>query len=63
MNNTNMLPMEIPYKKVGDYYFPMITYPAADRPIGHWGQDAPRLSEGALPCVLLSSGIERTVLY
>ena len=36
MNNTNMLPMEIPYKKVGDYYFPMITYPAADRPIGHW---------------------------
>ena len=38
MNNTNMLPMEIPYKKVGDYYFPMITYPAADRSIGHWGR-------------------------
>ena len=38
MNNTNMLPMEISYTKVGDYYFPMLTYPAADRPIGHWGR-------------------------
>lgn len=38
MNNTNMQPKEIPFKKVGDYYFPMLTYPAADRPIGHWGR-------------------------
>ena len=33
-----MLTMEIPYKKVGDYYFPMLTYPAAERTIGHWGR-------------------------
>ena len=38
MNNTDRQPIEIPYKKVGDYYLPMITYPAADRPIGHWGR-------------------------
>ena len=38
MNNTNMLTIEIPYKKVGDYYFPMLTYPAAERTIGHWGR-------------------------
>ena len=37
MNTTDKQPIEIPYKKVGDYYLPMITYPAADRPIGHWG--------------------------
>ena len=38
MNTTNKHPIEIPYKKVGDYYLPMITYPAANRPIGHWGR-------------------------
>ena len=38
MNNTDRQPIEIPYKKVGDYYLPMITYPATDRPIGHWGR-------------------------
>ena len=38
MNNNEMQPMEIPYKKVGDYYLPMFSYPAADRPIGRWGQ-------------------------
>lgn len=38
MNNTDKQPIEIPYKKVGDYYLPMITYPDADRPIGHWGR-------------------------
>ena len=38
MNNNEMQPMEIPYKKVGDYYLPMFSYPAADRPIGHWGR-------------------------
>ena len=38
MNNTDRQPIEIPYKKVGDYYLPMITYPAADRSIGHWGR-------------------------
>lgn len=38
MNNTDMQPMEILYKKVGDYYFSMLTYPAANRPIGHWGR-------------------------
>ena len=38
MNNNKMQPMEIPYKKVGDYYLPMFSYPAADRPIGRWGQ-------------------------
>lgn len=38
MNNNEMHPMEIPYKKVGDYYLPMFSYPAADRPIGRWGQ-------------------------
>ena len=38
MSNTEMQSMEIPYKKVGDYYLPMLTYPAADRPIGHWGR-------------------------
>ena len=38
MNNAEMQPMEIPYKKVGDYYLPMFSYPAADRPIGRWGQ-------------------------
>jgi len=38
MNNNEMHPMEIPYKKVGDYYLPMFSYPAADRPIGHWGR-------------------------
>lgn len=38
MNTTDKQPIEIPYKKVGDYYLPMITYPDADRPIGHWGR-------------------------
>lgn len=38
MNNTDKQPIEIPYRKVGDYYLPMITYPEADRPIGHWGR-------------------------
>ena len=38
MNNNEMQLMEIPYKKVGDYYLPMFSYPAADRPIGHWGR-------------------------
>ena len=38
MNTTDKQPIEIPYKKVGDYYLPMITYPAADRSIGHWGR-------------------------
>ena len=38
MNNNEMQPMEIPYKKVGDYYLPMFSYPAADRTIGHWGR-------------------------
>lgn len=38
MNNTEMQSMAIPYKKVGDYYLPMLTYPAADCPIGHWGR-------------------------
>lgn len=38
MNNTDKQPIDIPYKKVGDYYLPMIIYPAADRPIGHWGR-------------------------
>ena len=38
MNNNEMHSMEIPYKKVGDYYLPMFSYPAADRPIGHWGR-------------------------
>ena len=38
MNTTDKQPIEIPYKKVGDYYLPMITYPAADHPIGHWGR-------------------------
>ena len=38
MTNNEMQPMEIPYKKVGDYYLPMFSYPAADRPIGRWGQ-------------------------
>ena len=37
MNNAEMQPMEIPYQKVGDYYLPVFTYPAADRPIGPWG--------------------------
>ena len=38
MNTTDKQPVEIPYKKVGDYYLPMITYPDTDRPIGHWGR-------------------------
>ena len=38
MTNNEKQPMEIPYKKVGDYYLPMFSYPAADRPIGRWGQ-------------------------
>lgn len=38
MNSHEMQPMEIPYKKVGDYYLPVFTYPAADHPIGHWGR-------------------------
>ena len=38
MSNKEMQPMEIPYQKVGDYYLPMFTYPAAKRPIGHWGR-------------------------
>lgn len=38
MSNTDKQPIEIPYKKVGNYYLPMITYPAANRPIGHWGR-------------------------
>ncbi len=38
MNNTDKHTLEIPYKKVGDYYLPLLTYPAADRPIGHWGR-------------------------
>lgn len=38
MTNNEMQPMEIPYKKVGDYYLPMFSYPAADRPFGHWGR-------------------------
>ena len=38
MNNNEKQPMEVPYKKVGDYYLPMFSYPAADRPIGRWGQ-------------------------
>ena len=38
MNNNEMQPMEIPYKKVGDYYLPMFSYPAADHTIGHWGR-------------------------
>ena len=37
MSNDEMQPIEIPYQKVGDYYLPMFTYPAADRPIGPWG--------------------------
>ena len=37
MNNAEMQPMEIPYQKVGDYFLPVFTYPAADRPIGPWG--------------------------
>ena len=37
MNNAETQPMEIPYQKVGDYYLPVFTYPAADRPIGPWG--------------------------
>ena len=27
MNNNEMHPMKIPYKKVGDYYLPMFSYP------------------------------------
>lgn len=38
MSNTDKHPLEIPYKKVGDYYLPMLTYPAVNRPIGHWGR-------------------------
>ena len=38
MNTTEKQPIEIPYKKVGDYYLPIITYPDADRSIGHWGR-------------------------
>ena len=38
MNTTDKQPIEIPYKKVGDYYLPMITYPDADRSIGYWGR-------------------------
>ena len=38
MNTIDKQLIEIPYKKVGDYYLPMITYPDADRPIGHWGR-------------------------
>ena len=38
MNNAEMQPMEIPYQKVGDYYLPLLSYPVADRPIGHWGR-------------------------
>lgn len=63
MNNTNMLPMEIPYKKVGDYYFPMITYPAADRPIGHWGKMLSDYLKEHRPRVFLSAGTEWTVFH
>ncbi len=38
MNTIDKQLIEIPYKKVGDYYLPMITYPDAERPIGHWGR-------------------------
>ena len=38
MSKNEMQPIEIPYQKVGDYYLPMFTYPAAERPIGHWGR-------------------------
>lgn len=30
--------MKLEYQKVGDYYLPLLSYPAADRPIGHWGR-------------------------
>lgn len=30
--------MKLEYQKVGDYYFPLLSYPAADRPIGYWGR-------------------------
>ena len=38
MNNNEKQPMEILYKKFGDYYLPLFSYPAADRLIGHWGR-------------------------
>ena len=38
MSKNEMQPIEIPYQKVGDYYLPMFTYPAAERPIGYWGR-------------------------
>lgn len=37
MSKNEMHSMEIPYHKVGDYYLPVFSYPAADRPIGCWG--------------------------
>lgn len=30
--------MKLEYQKVGDYYLPLLSYPATDRPIGHWGR-------------------------
>ena len=30
--------MKLEYKKVGDHYLPLLSYPAADCPIGHWGR-------------------------
>ena len=30
--------MKLEYQKVGDYYLPLLSYPVADRPIGHWGR-------------------------
>ncbi|MBQ8617223.1 MAG: TnpV protein [Clostridia bacterium] len=30
--------MKLEYQKVGDYYLPLLSYPAAARPIGHWGR-------------------------